>query len=72
MGPIAYEVDNDLQFVMEKAIHGLNLPGVPVHLDAVDNATPVIDDINKKELIQKSVPLISKTTQQALLLYGTV
>lgn len=59
-GTIAYEVDNDLQFVMEKAIHGLNLPGVPVHLDAVDNATPVIDDINKKELIQKSVPLIGE------------
>lgn len=59
-GTIAYEVDNNLQFVMEKAIHGLNLPGVPVHLDAVDNATPVIDDINKKELIQKSVPLIGE------------
>lgn len=59
-GTIAYEVDNDLQSVMEKAIHGLNLPGVPVHLDAVDNATPVIDDINKKELIQKSVPLIGE------------
>lgn len=59
-GTIAYEVDNDLQSVMEKAIHGLSLPGVPVHLDAVDNATPVIDDINKKELIQKSVPLIGE------------
>lgn len=59
-GTIAYEADNDLQSVMEKAIHGLSLPGVPVHLDAVDNATPVIDDINKKELIQKSVPLIGE------------
>lgn len=59
-GTITYEVDNDLQSVMEKAIHGLSLPGVPVHLDAVDNATPVIDDINKKELIQKTVPLIGE------------
>ena len=53
-------LNHDLQSVMEKAIHGLSLPGVPVHLDAVDNATPVIDDINKKELIQKSVPLIGE------------
>lgn len=59
-GTITYKVDDDLESVMEKAIHGLDLPGVPVHLDAVDNATPVIDDINKKELIQKSVPLIGE------------
>ena len=59
-GTITYKVDDDLESVMEKAIHGLSLPGVPVHLDAVDNATPVIDDINKKELIQKTVPLIGE------------